>query len=172
MAAITGDAELDRKLRELTEKSADKALEAGVRASLTPLTRALRAAVNASSASPALKRAARQAIGRRAGKKKRGAGKGQFEAKGGFAVGKKKKATAERPAKKRGKGISTNNIHWPVLGTKKRQTKAGKNTGEMPQLLGEVTDQAYAQSKEAMLEAAKKKIGTVIAREAAKRTGG
>jgi len=155
-ASITGDKAIDRRLANLSKRGSQRAITAGVNAGMTPIVKAIRAAINATSASSELKREARKTVGKRF-KKARGRTR---EAKAGFAVGKKKK--------QHGVGISSRNIHWPVLGTDERATKAGGSTGQMPAELEGLTKGAFAASKEPSLIAARKKIIQVIMREAKK----
>lgn len=167
-AVLLGDKELDRKLRRLGEKSSKKAIVAGIRASMTPIAKAMRAAINASEASPELKREARKSIGARFGKV---FGRSDVrEAKVGFSVGKKqKKLKKTGGGKSGGVGVSARNIHWFVLGTDEREHKSGRATGQIANVFGQVTRLAMAGSAAASLAAARKKIKQVIEREARKR---
>ena len=167
---LKGVDELQWALVSLRDKAAGKAARAGVNAALTPLVRAMRMAINGSSASPELKRAARQTIGKRV---KKPSGQVVF-GKAGFGVGRqsaiKKLAAHIRAGDKsqRGVGISAANIHWPVLGTEERKTDIGHPTGKMPPQLPHVIQSAVSASSSAMLEAARAKITKVLAAEAAK----
>lgn len=166
---LTGDKLLDRRLRHLSERGSKRALAAGIRASMTPIHRAIRAGIKASDASDELKRAARQAIGKRF--RKGGVSKiGKVTtpvALVGFGVGKRKsKGTGE--GKSRGVGISASNIHWFVLGTAKRQLKTGQPTGKIEPPFAGVVQQAFANSQGAALAAARRSISRTIAREARK----
>lgn len=173
MNGLKGLDDLLRKLDTIKNRTAKKAAKAGVNAGLTPLAQAMRAAVNASPASAELKRAARQVIGKRLKKKE---GK-DYVGKAGFAVGKATKAKKEKAAKrsadksKKGVGLSQSNVHWFVLGTKDRRTRRSHSTGKIEGLLKGCVVQASSQAAQAMLEAARKKVSEVLAREAAK-TGG
>lgn len=183
MQTVEGLDALQRKLMNLEDKGAQKAIRAGIRAGLSPVAKALRAAVNSSGASPAMKREARKLVGRRYGKAKVTGRTGSVEAKVGFGVGMRpsgKKARA-RAASKRGEakalralsrrpgvGISQSNIHWFVLGTKDRRQKKGRRTGRIPALLAGLAQKAAAQSSQAALEAARVKIKEVIESEAKK----
>ncbi len=167
-ATITGDKALDRKFKRLAGSGQRKALRAGIRASMTPIAKAMRAAINASDASPSLKREARKTVGKRFAKgRKGGAARGQYGAKVGFAVAKKKKDAGERS--RPGVGVGSANIHWFVLGTKDRRTKGGHETGKIRGVLGDVTKQALASSASASIAAARKKIQQVIIKEARKK---
>lgn len=171
MNAITGDKKLDAALTHMAGPAADRAIKAGIRASLSPLVKAMKAAVNSSGASTRMKRAARVTINSRFGKV-RGGAKGEVQAKAGFGVGKqtiarKAKAAARAKAGK-GVGISSTNIHWPVLGTQDRKTKSGKPTGAMPTVFGGLAAKAFRSAKSAMMSQYKQKIAATIAKEAAK----
>ena len=176
MEGLKGLDRLQRTLTAIGDKASRKAAKAGVNAGLTPLVRAMRSAVNATGASPELKRAARQSLGKRVMKKE---GR-ELSGKAGFGVGKPTKAKKTKAHERsvygqggaklvRGVGISAANIHWPVLGTKeRRQKKTGHRTGAMPVLLPDVIRSAVATSGSAVLEAARAKITKVLAAEAAK----
>ncbi len=190
-ATITGDKALDRKFKRLASSGQRKASKAGIRAGMTPIAKAMRAAINAvpdSEASPSQKRGARKTVGKRFAKgRKGGAARGQYGAKVGFAVGKKRKKLAGKRTRP-GVGIGARNIHWFVLGTKKRYTgrrtwttrKGGtrsKSTGNVRRYTGfikagkfiDVTKQALASSAGASIAAARKKIQQVIIKEARKK---
>ena len=160
-ATVTGDKRLDRRLANLGKRGATRAITAGVRAGLTPVARALRRAINASSVSTQVKREARKTVGKRF-KRKRGSK--IREAKVGFAVGKKVK----KESGKKGVGISSNNIHWFVLGTEQRSTKNGRDTGQIEDMFSGLCQQALDRSKQAAMDAARAKISQVIKREAKK----
>ena len=164
--SITGDKAIDRRLANLSTRGSQRAITAGILAGMTPIAKAMRAAINATSASSELKREGRKAVGKRFKKAKGGAKKGTREAKVGFGVGKKRKKAADRAGG--GVGISAANIQWPVLGTEERATKAGGSTGRMPAVFEGVTESAFAASKEASMAAARAKISQVIMREAKK----
>lgn len=179
-ASLTGDKALDRKLAALGPKTSTKAVTAGVNAGLRAVGKAMRSAVNAADASPNLKREARKTIGSKFSKAKRGEVKGRKVAKVGFGVGRTKAKIARSQTargkrmragktKGRGVGVSAQNIHWFVLGTKERTSKSGKAFGKIDDAFIDVTDMAIASSKQASLAAAKKKIGQVILNEARKR---
>jgi hypothetical protein len=180
-ATLLGSKELNRKLKMLAEKSSKKAITAGIRAGMTPIAKAMRAAINSSDASPVVKREARKTIGARFGKTRRIT---ERHAKVGFAVGKRAaavqsamKARGKRVAKTGGSrpkgqvGVSAQNIHWFVLGTKERhwKTKTGQSTGEIEDVFRNVTKQALATSAGASIAAARRKITQVIEREARKK---
>jgi len=181
-ATITGDKQLDRKLIELGDKSAKKAMRAGVNAGLAKIAMAIRAAINATSASPEMKAEARKTIGKRFAKAKAGVSRGEMQAKVGFGVGKKRQTKEQSEAqkqarklqRKKGVGIGAANIHWFVLGTVERHLKrgsvrgpkAGHPTGKITPPFASVIHEAVAASEAAALEAAREKVQQVIIREA------
>lgn len=177
-ATLLGDKDLERKLRHLSRRGSKRAITAGIRGSMVPITRAMRAAINATAASPELKRAARASIGARFGKTRRIT---ERHAKVGFSVGKKARniRAAYRSKKVGGKGVgvSAANVYWFVLGTdervlkkgSERGPKAGHPTGQIANVFGDVTRLAMAGSMAASVAAARKRITQVIEREARKK---
>jgi hypothetical protein len=169
---ISGTEDLARKLDRLGGTVARRAMRSAVNASLMPVTKTLRAAINSSPASPELKRQARKTIGKTIGKIKGGPGRGQMQAKAGYAVG-KKTTKAERAGKK-GVGIGVANIHWFVLGTDKRYLKYGSikgpkanhPTGKIKPPLAGTMQQAVAALSGAALEAARAKLSAILLKEA------
>lgn len=185
---VIGQKALERTLRRLATTASDKAITAGVRASMVSIAKAMRAAVNSTSASSELKREARKSIGSRFAKPKMGNRRGIKEAKVGFSVGKSGKAIKRAGAARgkriaagksgsKGVGVSAQNIHWFVLGTKKRflkkgsarGPKAGHPTGVIRNVFGGVTRLAFAGSAAAAVNAARQKIKQVMLREARKK---
>lgn len=172
-AGLKGLDKLLRTLNTTRDKTTKKCARAGTNAGLTALTKAMRAAVNSTPASSAIKRAARKAIGKSL-KASRGTGmKGIVGGKAGFSVGKQSKkkreaAKARSMAGGGGVGISAANIHWFVLGTDDRYHKSGHPTGKIEDVLKGVVPSATMAARGDMLEAARKKITQVLARETAK----
>ena len=177
-AVLLGDKELERKLKHLSRRGSKRAITAGIRGSMVPIARAMRAAINATAASTDLKREARKAIGARFGKTRRIT---ERHAKVGFSVGKKAKqiraAYRSKKVDEKGVGISATNVHWFVLGTDERVLKkgsargpkAGHPTGQIVNVFGDVTRLAMAGSMAASVAAARKKITQAIEREARKK---
>jgi len=161
-ATVTGDRLIDRRLANLTKKGTKRAITAGIRAGMTPMARALRSGINATSASRKLKRAARKSVAKRF-KKNRAAN--VREAKVGFGVGRGKGKVS---AMGKGVGISKQNIHWFVLGTDQRQTKDGQKTGRIEDMFSGLAQAALASSAQPAMDAARAKISQVIAQEARK----
>lgn len=188
--ALRGLDELVGTIHNLQNKTAKKSAKAGVNAGLAVLTRSMRSAVMGSSASDAMKKAARQTVAKRLLAKEGRPTVG----KAGFGVGKRSAAAKARISAQLGKrghrgvGISAYNIHWPVLGTqdrfvgieqrrdkKTKQWKPARLTGNpihavgrMPPILKGVVDKAVASAEAAAMEAARKKVEQVLAADAAK----
>ncbi len=175
--AVTGDKALDRKLADLGRRSTvNRVVGRGMSAGMVPVLKAIRAGINATDASPFLKREARKTIGK---KIKRGGPSGP-EAKAGFSVGKKAKQVAKAKVARskrlgagkgggRGVGISASNIHWFVLGTQFRfHKKSGRRTGRIKPPFNKVMMQAVSASQGAYLAAARAKITQEIQKEAMK----
>lgn len=176
-SAVLGAAHIEAKLSELALVASPKAARAGINAMLGQLTKALRAGVNASSASPELKRAARKTIGKRFGKAKGGKQDGQQAAKVGFGVAKKMPKRGKNPSGGKGVGLSASNVHWFAIGTQTRKLskgsptgpKAGHPTGKVEPVLGEATQKALAVGAGPAMEAARAKIQSVLFKEAQKK---
>ncbi len=180
---VTGDKELDRKLATLANKTAKRAMGAGIKAELTVLGVALKAAVNASDAPPAVKREARKTIHERflKGGTNRLGRTTQRVAKVGFGVGKQTKAkkravetkAAKREAKvkagkKKGVGISSANVHWFVLGTNERRTST-RATGRIQPVLKGLGSFAASSAAQAAVTAAREAIWKEIQKDALKK---
>ena len=88
-------------------------------------------------------------VGKRIDKSK--SGNNEVIGKVGFGVGRKGRSMPKRK-NHAGVGISSNNIHWLVLGTVQRQTKTGANRGEMPAILANCVPQGVAYSNAAAIE--------------------
>jgi len=166
-AALLGGKEFDRKLVRLGRRGSKRAITAGIRAGMTPIAKAMRAAINEAEASAELKREARKTIGKRFARAYKSTLR---EAKVGFSVGKKQKTLKKTGGgASRGVGASARNIHWFVLGTDDRFLKTGHSTGQIENVFGAVTRAAVATSAVASVNAARRKIFEVIKREAQKR---
>jgi len=188
-ATLLGSKELNRKLERLSKSGSKRAIVAGIKASMKPVAKAMRAAIN-NTPTPegwsghgftAIKREARRSIGYRFTKTYR---KSIREAVVGVKVGKRKtmrqraitKAMEQRTARAgkgkaggKGVGVSLANIHWFFTGTKERHLKSGRSTGEIKPPFKHVTRMALASSAGASLAAARRKIKQVIEREARKK---
>lgn len=176
-SALKGLDEMISTLNTVKDRGQKRVIRAGVNGALTPLVRAMRAAVNASPASKEVKRQARKTLGKGLRKTK-----GTHQGKAGFAVGKQSKAKKEAAGK--GVGISSTNIHWFVLGTTDRYTgtrtwktrhgqarsrttgNARRFTGRIDDTLGNLLGPAAASAGPAMLEAARSKMTKALASEA------
>jgi hypothetical protein len=174
---LQGIDDIVSKLRRLGSSTGEKAGRAGVNAAITVMAKGIRNAINGSSASAAMKRAARTTIGKRVLKGKQqkrisgkvGAGVGkQTKAKKAKAIARSEKG--KKGGGKSGVGISASNIHWPILGTgDRRHDSDGKHTGKMPPVLEGVVEKGITASESAALNAMKNKIADVIARDAARK---
>jgi hypothetical protein len=124
MDAVQGLTELQRTLTELAGAGNRKMLRAAIGATMTVTAKAVREAVNGTPAGPEVKREARKLVGKRFIRGDEGGV--MARAKVGFGVGKRTKAAREKAAAKAagrqrdGVGISSNDIHWFVLGTEER----------------------------------------------------
>lgn len=183
VATITGDKELDKNLRRLGGKSANKVSAAAIRAGMRIIQKGIKSEI------PSHMKESRKSIGSRFKRNTR-KGDGIVMAKVGAAVGMKKtkqEAAAERAkathsqgkgarGKRPGVGISANNIFWLLMGTKERfhdpvvtatGKKLGASTGVMPKL-GAVR-RGYAKTKDAATKKIIENLRKGIAREAAKK---
>lgn len=171
---IVGLKELQVKLTRLEKVSSRKAVRAGVNAGLNPIVQAIRSTINTTPATAEAKLAARQTVGKRIATTK-----GVITtAKAGFGTGTKsqRQRTRDRSTVRRvqlgrkstgGVGTSSRNIHWLVLGTRKRfQYTTGRKTGSERAIFLDVVPRAVAISKIASLNAARRKIWQVTKREA------
>lgn len=122
---LTGDKEIDRKLKFLERRAANRAARAGLAAGGRVLVKAIKQEV------PSHLRTVKKAFGSRVKKDKRA---GVTQAKAGAAVGKRPRGKPAKRSSAAGVGISRRNIHWWILGTGPRtQKKTGRATGRMPQ---------------------------------------
>jgi len=131
-ATIDGLDSILRKLTILETKSSGKVLAAIVRAQLTVIRKQMKADVSSKV------KEGRKGVRSRF---KNSARKNVIQAKVGFGVGKKQRAKKAYPKKinrmgnkSGGVGISAQNFHWWVAGTKLRQTKRDADRGEMPSM--------------------------------------
>lgn len=94
-----------------------------------------------------------------------------LSAKVGFVVGrrnKKQRSTIERPKGRPGVGISGNNVHWWVAGTKHRTTKRGASRGVMPAMQPGLARKAFLKSRGRMAAEMRKRFDKQLAKEVAK----
>jgi hypothetical protein len=153
VAAIEGDKQLQRALKELKESAAKRAIGLGLRKAAQEGAKYVKATV------PSKYKNARRGVGWRS--LKRRFNRGEPGAKVGAGVGKRQKtdttqrkiafirkqnATRKRRSSKGGVGITANNIHWLILGAgmkKPRYTGAmkGKSTGKPVRYRGRMEPQ-------------------------------
>jgi len=177
---ITGDRTLDRKLKSIANKTAKKAMRAGVRAGLGVIVKAIKSEV------PANMKDAKRAIGSRFGKNKTS---GVVEAKAGAGVGIKFKKIRKQDSKQKekrkgrpGVGVGARNIQWFILGTAARETgskrvrtkgstereKTGNpvhSTGTMEAQMPDIVKAGTAKSESAAVEKIRSKIAETIDRD-------
>ena len=125
---------LDSRLAELGSKSINRISRNAVRRGLTVLRQAMQAAVPAIAKTRGHQtQTIKQAIGQSL---KKSNVTSVTEGKAGAAVGIKRAASIAAAkagrGKRRGVGISANNIHWYIMGTASRYTKKKRHTGRMP----------------------------------------
>lgn len=113
-ASVTGSKDLDRIFKHLATSGQKKIGRSILNGMLTEISRGVRNAV------PPKLQSVKRTIGRVNKKNKR---KNVHEAKVGFGVGKQRKSKKQRDPKKPGVGISKQNVHWLILGTKERRQK-------------------------------------------------
>lgn len=124
---LTGDKALDRRLKSLERKAANRAARAGLWKGARLAARLIKKEV------PAKQKSVRRSIGSSVKKDRSKVTK----AKAGAAVGRARKTSIakakSRDASRSGVGISAQNIHWFIMGTDNRtQNTTGRSTGSMP----------------------------------------
>jgi len=136
--ALSGQKELLAALKGIDDAMVDKIAPAGMRGYLRETAKGVKSEI------PSQFKDARQGVGSRFVKRDKRTK--LVTAKAGSKVGIKTQrleAMAEKASAKRGKkgsrrgvGISANNIHWAIMGTKQRTRKSdGASTGQMGPLL-------------------------------------
>jgi hypothetical protein len=172
--SIYGDKKLDRKLKELGGKAADRIAHAGVRKSVQVVAKAIKKDV------PPRFKNARKGIGwkatkgHKASKYRKNTVKPQSKA--GVGVGmkkaKRKKLAEEHKAKrignKRGAGIGAGNFHWWVIGTKNRVNRKGVNLGGTRAMMDGMAMKASMSARGAIKTAMAKEVSRQLLKEAAK----
>lgn len=168
---IEGLQQLVKNMNTIKDKALLKATRAGINAGMTPLVQAIRRTVTAQPWPQAEKKTVRQNVSRIKHDVKKTVGKklrlykGEYTAKVGFGVGKKRMSKEQglmnreqrKSAGKMGVGISAQDIHWFVLGT---QTMAPRLMNVIPDAVNSCQKDVYA--------IASKKIAEVLEREANK----
>lgn len=147
----TGDKALDATLAALGGKIAAKAMKSGLRSSVAVIAKAIKSD---------MPKGLRKTIG----SKFKDFARGKIIAKAGAAVAKPQ--TESKRRNRPGVGISANNIHWWMLGTKVRHTKKGVNRGAMP-AFGTLPI-SYAKSRQSALDKFKLQVARTIERESIK----
>ena len=193
---LEGSDALKAKLFRLASERSTKQMKlVGLRGMQIPLKKGLRKEVNTMTDPggrtsktgkalklTSLKRAARKTVGSSV-KKVWGGGKGDYQLKVGYGVGtrtkgKMAKATARAGSKRRGVGISAQNIHWVILGTGKyskktrsarEKKKTGASTGSTaPMMIGMVKAAIRSMGREAVRESGRR-LKLFLSKEARKR---
>lgn len=136
---IEGLDTIQRRL-EAVGKAAPRIAAAGIRAGLGEITKGIR-----SELPPEYKHLS-PAIQHRFKRKDR---RGRLVAKSGAGVG-KKRIPKRKHAEDGGVGLSSQNIHWGILGTGERVTrKRRQRRGKMPPILGDVVEQGFNRAQSA-----------------------
>lgn len=157
---VTGVKELDRKLKKVETKLANKAARAG-------LLKGVRLGAKlAKKEVPSKLKSVKKSIGSSVKKSKGGESKGITQAKFGVSVGKKSKAKPAKRSSHGGVGITSDNVHWFVLGTANRETSSGKSTGRMP--ANDIIQKAFKSGKSKIRKAVVSKATEVLKKELAK----
>lgn len=132
---LSGFAQFERRLRGLSDNAVRRIAVPVVNAGLKELVKSVRDQV------PAKYEDAKRLVGKRIDRSQTNEGRHQCVGKVGFAVGR-------IGGGKGGGKITARNIHWLVLGTKKRTTKAGANRGEMQAILAKCVEDGIAAASE------------------------
>lgn len=168
---VIGIEVLDRTLADLATSVAPQAMRAGISAGATVVKKVMRHEVNSTSFdtpnAASVKAAARKAIGHKI--KRRAAG---YQLTIGFGVGKRGAKRNKRLSKgtTKGKGISAQNIHWWVLGTKERRKKTtGQQVGSLEAVLEDVVRNAWNAARTSFINRTKTKAWETMRRRAARK---
>jgi hypothetical protein len=138
---IQGQVEFERKLKQLSNDARRKIANPVINAGLRVLADGIKSQIPPEYVGLA------SLVGKRIDRS--GSGNGEVIGKVGFGVGRRGSRTKSR--KRGGVGISANNIHWLVLGTKERATKTGANRGVMPAVLAHCVPNGIAYSNAAAI---------------------
>ena len=148
---VTGDEELDKALRLIGGKIAARVVVKGVRAGMGEIRKAIRAEIPHASA--------RRAIAHKFKKKKK---RNDYWAVVGGGVGKRNKG---KGGTRGGVGISKQNIHWYLMGTKGRQSSRGYR-GAMP--AHPAVRRGFAKSGSVAMAKVQQKVRTELMKEITK----
>jgi hypothetical protein len=173
--SIYGDKRLDRKLKSLEKKAADRIAHAGVRKSVQVIAKAIKKEV------PSRFKNARKGIGwkatkgHKASKYRKNTVKPQSKA--GVGVGMKKAKRKQllgefrrsRTYPQKGVGIGAGNFHWWVIGTNDRTTRRGTTTGSTRARMSGMAIKAAMSSKGAIKTAMAKEVSRQLIKEARKK---
>lgn len=147
---VTGHKQVDRALKRLERKSANRAARAGLNKGVRLGAKLTKAKV------PSKLKTVRAAIGHSVKKDKRGITQAKF----GAAVGKSRRKKPPKRSTSGGVGIGRANLHWWIQGTTTRRHKSGRNTGKMPenQIIRQTVRSGKTQIMNAIIEGATKAI--------------
>ena len=137
---FAGLKELESKLRGLSEESRRKIVNPVLNAGLRVLAEGIKSQI------PPEYVGLSSIVGKRIDK----SGGKEITGLVGFGVARRGRKAASR--KRGGVGISSNNIHWLILGTAERSTKSGANRGAMPAVLANCVPNGVAYSNAAAIE--------------------
>lgn len=164
---VTGLKEIDDALKYLERQAANRIARAGLAKGARLAAKQIKQQV------PASLKNIRKAIGSTVRKAKGGESKGITAAKAGAGVGtasQRAKSIQKDRGKKKGVGISAQNIHWYILGTTARQTKTGHSTGRMPAhpIVKQALSGSIAQIESAIVSGARAAYEREVAKAAKK----
>ena len=169
--SIYGDKKLDRKLKELKTKAADRIAFAGVRKSVQVLAKFIKKDV------PSRFKNARKGVGwratkgRKASKYRKNDVAPQSKAGVGVGVNAKKRGALKKDlakTKRTGKpgvGIGYNNFHWWVIGTNNRVTRTGRSTGSTRAMMDGFAMNAAKKARSAIRTAMAKEVSRQLIKE-------
>ena len=146
---VTGDKAIDRKLKNVGEKTARKVTRRGVSKGTNVSTREIR-----KSAPVGKTKKVKKGVGQR--NLKASEAGGNIEAKAGIGVGKKTKKT----------GKFAPHGHLVALGSKRRKNKKGANRGVMPR--NDFVRRAFERTKSRSYDVMRQAIAEGIQKEAGK----
>lgn len=155
---MTGIKSLDKKLDQLDRKTRNRVARSALSKGASVGAKAVKKEI------PSLQKDVRKAIGHSTKKRKSSdfVTVSQFGTTGKRSASVKKKRSASG-----GVGISKENVHWYLMGTKKRFHKSGKSTGKMP--AHNVVAKGAKKAKRSIIKAMKDRAKAVLMKEVAKR---
>lgn len=156
---VTGIKELDKELDRLERKTRNRVARGALSKGAQIGAKAVKAEI------PSLQKSVRKAIGHSTKKGRDGITVAKFGTAG-------KRTSSLKRGKKHsgGVGISKQNIHWYLMGTKERHHKSGKSTGKMPAVdaVQRGAKKAMPAIKAGMVERAKQILEKEVAKRASR----